>query len=95
MFVFYHSQLQGSGKIGDEVIHIFYADGKPQHIRIDSSSHLLLRTELRMRRRCRMHDKRLGITDTPDMKNQLKLAPFTLKVSTPPKPPCRYFFARA
>ena len=63
----------------------------------------LLRRELLVRRRRRVDDERLRVADVREEREELHAVddvwraaaspPFTPKVSTPPKPPSRYFFA--
>ena len=62
-----------SFKVCDEVVDALDADAEAEHVRVYSGCHLLLRAELRMGRRCRMHDERLRVTHTAHMKDELKL----------------------
>ena len=64
--------LERSSKICDEVIDVLDADGEAEHVRVYSGRYLLLRTELRVGSRCRVHDERLGITYAADMEDELQ-----------------------
>ena len=64
--------LQCSGEVGDEVIDVLDADAQAEHVRVDSCGNLLLRAQLRVRGRCRMHDERLRVTHAANMQYELQ-----------------------